>query len=236
MDYRGIASALRPRGLIPRGGFHPAVDDRVPAMSNGEPARTLVLVGHAGPSMWRAFVRSAEFRGAEYDGTEDPLDRWSARVLGALAARWRARALFAFGGPPYLPFVAWAKRAEAVAESPLGILIHPDYGLWHAYRGALIFAERIALPARGDRPRPCDTCLERPCLSACPVGAFDGEGYHVAVCIAHVSAPAGADCVSAGCRARRACPVGRAYTYGSAQAEFHMKHFLRARRRKISEA
>ena len=41
-------------------------------------------------------------------------------------------------------------RAEAVAPSPLGILIHPDYGLWHAYRGALAFAERLALPrARG---------------------------------------------------------------------------------------
>ena len=24
--------------------------------------------------------------------------------------------------------------------SPLGLLIHPDYGLWHGYRGALLFA------------------------------------------------------------------------------------------------
>src|SRR4030095_137820 len=48
----------------------------------------------------------------------------------------------------------WAMRAEAVAPSPLGILIHPDYGLWHAYRGALAFAERLALPPRGARPLP----------------------------------------------------------------------------------
>ena len=231
MDYQGIAAALRQQGLISRGGFHPAADDRVPTMSDGVSARTLVLVGNAGPALWGAFVRSAE-----HDGKEDPLDRWSARILEALAARWGARALFPSDGPPYLPFIAWAKRAEPVAESPLGILIHPDYGLWHAYRGALIFAERIELPVRGDRPRPCDTCLERPCLSACPAGAFDREGYHVAGCIAHISAPAGADCMSAGCRARRACPVGRAYAYGPAQAEFHMNHFVRARRQEISES
>ena len=141
-----------------------------------------------------------------------------------------AEALYPFGGPPHLPFVAWAKRAEPVSESPLGMLIHPDHGLWHAYRGALAFSDRIALPPRDARSPPCDTCLERPCLGACPVTAFSSEGYHVVACTEHIGAPSGRDCLDLGCRARRACPVGRAARYEAAQAAFHMAAFLRARR------
>jgi hypothetical protein len=226
MDCATIEAALGARGLTLRGGFHPEAADGVPALDDGRPAATLMLAGNAGPAMWRAFAASPEFGAAP-----DPLNRWSTRVLTELAGPWGARALFPFGGPPHLPFVAWAKRAEPVAESPLGMLIHPEYGLWHAYRGALAFAETLDLPPRDQRPRPCDTCAGRPCLSACPVEAFSESGYDTAGCTGHISVPAGADCMEKACGARRACPVGRDYTYEPAQARFHMAHFLEARRR-----
>ncbi len=226
METAALARAFEAHGLILRGGFEPRAGDAVPPLSGGRPARTLMMVGNAGPEMWRAFAASPE-----NDGAPDPLNRWSERVIGAVAAEAAARALFPSGGPPYLPFVAWAKRAEPVAESPLGILIHPDYGLWHAYRGALAFAEALELPPRAERPRPCDTCVERPCLSACPVGAFSEAGYDVSACSDHISAPEGTDCMENACQARRACPVGRDYLYAPAQAGFHMRHFLKARRR-----
>jgi ferredoxin len=225
-QFAAIEAGLGGHGLIARGGFHPRPDDGVPPMPDGRPAGTLIPVGNAGPAMWRAFTKAPEFE----DGRPDPLDRWSRRVIGALAATWRAEALFPFGGPPYWPFVAWAKRAAAVAESPLGILIHPDFGLWHAFRGALAFAGRIDLPARDARARPCDSCVGKPCLSACPVGAFTPQGYDVASCVKHISTSAGADCIDLGCRARRACPVGPGYAHEPAQARFHMGAFLRARR------
>src|SRR3990170_4538644 len=147
------------------------------------------------------------------DGRPHPLDRWTRRVLGGLAAEFGATPLFPFGAPPFLPFQRWAMRAEPVAPSPLGILIHPEYGLWHAYRGALAFAVRLDLPPRSRRPRPCDSCPDRPCLTACPVGAFVAGGYDVAACLGHISGAAGADCMELGCRARRACPVGREHAY-----------------------
>lgn len=224
MNYADIDTLLRGQGLIPRGGFHPEERDGVPPLSDGRPTRTLLLAGNAGPGMWQAFSAAPGFH-----TTPDPLDRWGEDVLNALAAQMNARALFPFGGPPHLPFVAWAKRAEAVAESPLGILVHPDYGLWHAYRGALAFAETIDLPPRDTRPRPCDSCVDKPCLSTCPVGAFTGESYEVQSCAHHIAAPAGAACMENGCGARLACPVGRGYVYSPAQARFHMEAFLRAR-------
>lgn len=220
-----VEAALSARGLILLGGFHPAPDEHVPALANGRAAGTLFVIGNAGPAMWQAFAASPEAA----DGAADPLNRWSERLLAAIAAAHGGHALFPFGGPPYRPFVAWAKRAAPVRESPLGMLIHPEYGLWHAYRGALAFAGRHALPPRDPRPVPCDTCADKPCLTTCPVRAFGSYGYDTDACVGHISMPQGEDCMELGCRARRACPVGRGYHYDPEQAAFHMRAFLDAR-------
>ena len=219
-----VESALEGAGLAPRGAFHPLADDGVPALGDGRAAGTLVLAGNVGRAMWQAFSRA---RRAEDE--PNPLDAWTRRVLTALAADLGGDALFPFGGPPYHPFQRWAQRAEPVHRSPIGPLIHPDYGLWHAYRGALAFAGRFDLPPRDERPSPCESCADKPCLATCPVGALTLDGYDVAACAGHIASPAGEDCMALSCRARRACPEGRDYTYGPDQSRFHMEAFLRAR-------
>lgn len=212
-----LQAALQPLGLIVFGAFHPVADDGVP----GDPG-SLVLVGNAGPAMWHAFSRDRPTGG-------DTLDSWVGTRLNAVAETIGATALFPFGGPPFLPFQRWAQRSGSARPSPLGILIHPDYGLWHAYRGALAFSGRLDLPPADGRPSPCENCADKPCLSACPVGAFSAtEGYDVVACVAHLATPAGVDCNDLGCRARRACPVGRDHVYAPSQAAFHMAGFRRA--------
>ncbi|MDP6952821.1 MAG: hypothetical protein QGF53_08680, partial [Alphaproteobacteria bacterium] len=156
------------------------------------------------------------------------LDVWSDAVLGGVAEACGATAVFPFSKPP-LPFQRWAGRAEPCYSSPLGILVHPDYGLWHAFRGGLAFAERLDLPPADERSSPCDACPHRPCLTTCPVSAFSEAGYDVPACVAYLDENHDGDCLAEGCRARRACPVGLASRYEPAQANFHMAHFLRAR-------
>ena len=215
-----IDKAIRDAGLAPRGAF------RLASQTAGlENVATIVLIGVAGRLGWSAFAESPEGR----DGAADPLDRWSRRVIDGLAFLCGGRALYPFGGPPYWPFQQWAMRAESVAPSPLGLLIHPEYGLWHSYRGALAFEEALAIPAFEARPSPCDSCVERPCLSACPVGAFSVSGYDAARCAMHLRSGDGRDCMEFGCLARRACPVGAEYAHLEEQARFHMKAFLAAR-------
>jgi len=190
-------------------------------MPQGEAAGTLVMLGFIGGEQWNGFASSPEYR----DGQPHPLDRWSYRVVSALARKLGARSYFPFTAP-LMPFIRWAQKAEPVAPSEIGMLIHPDYGLWHAWRGALAFRERFALPPAGPRKRPCDDCAAKPCLSACPVGAFPGGGgFNVQACSSHIRQTDGADCVSTGCRSRRACPVGAQYAYPPEQAEFHMRSF-----------
>ncbi len=219
LELNSVNDALAKAGLAPRGAFHPQAEDGVPDLAPGRPALTIVLAGNAGPEMWRAF-------NAARDPAVAFLDDWSRDVLEPLARTFEAKALYPFQ-KPYLPFQRWAQKAEPCWVSPLGMFIHPDYGLWHGYRGALAFGERLRLPPSDLRPSPCETCADQPCLANCPVNAFSETGYDVPACVRHLDSPEGADCVELGCRTRRACPVGHVYRYASEQAQFHMRAFLK---------
>jgi ferredoxin len=221
-SYEGLCADSAATGVACRGGFHPTPEDGVPAVTAGEPARTVVLLGFTGGRQWRHFTLSPEYR----DGEPHPLDRWSRRIIGALARRFGARELYPDTGPPWWPFQRWARRAEALHVSPLGILIHPEFGLWHAYRGALVFAQPFAVPQMPAWPHPCERCAGKPCLSSCPVEAIAPARFERALCMRHVASPAGGECRSRGCLARRSCPVGAAHRYGPEQAAFHMRASL----------
>lgn len=223
-----IGDAAAAKGLIVRGGFHPRPEDAVPPLRSGETVETLVILGNAGPEMWRAFEAACE-SDPELRATPDPLDDCNAATMNTLADTFGAEPLSPFEGPPYHPFQRWAQRAADVYPSPIGMLIHHRYGLWHAYRGALSFGSRLALPPRLAHPNPCETCVDRPCLATCPVSAFTPSGFDDLACARHVRTRRGASCHKRACLARRACPVGREYTYAPAQAEFHMDSFLGGR-------
>jgi len=223
LSYEQVAAVAARAGITARGGFHPEPGDAVPPLADGRPARTLILVGNVGSDLWPAFAASPEHA----DGQPDALDRWTRRVAGGLAQALGAEALYPFGGPPHHPFGAWARRAEPVFDSPIGLLVHPDHGLWHAWRAALAFPDALALPPPDGRSSPCARCANQPCRTACPVGAFAPEGYHLDACVAHVTGPAGTGCAT-GCLARAACPIGRERRYTAAHGRFLMAAFLRA--------
>jgi epoxyqueuosine reductase QueG len=195
------------------GWFSPRIADQVP-----HAARFVILIGNAGPAVFRRFSRESN----------DSLDEWTKSTVDHLASELDARAVYPFSHPP-LPFLTWAKRAGAGDRSPLGLNIHPEYGLWHAYRAALLFPVEFDLPRPTAKLSPCESCATKPCLSACPVSAFDGNSYDVPACTTHLSSPAGADCMAGGCKARLACPVGKGFEYTTAQKQFHMNAFLKAR-------
>lgn len=194
------------------------------ALDGAEPGtptdtRTLLLVGPGGAGFWPEFSASSECR----DGTEDPLDRWSKRILGALAKRVGGIALFPSDGPPYLPFHAWALKSGSFHASPIRLLVHGADGLLTSLRGALALPFPLELPA--PLPSPCDSCESQPCRTACPAGAFGAAGYHTELCHNHLDTPAGSDCMENGCAARRACPVSARSERLPEQSAYHMRAF-----------
>ena len=183
-----------------------------------------MLVGQAGAAPWPHFLR---WREQQPPTIANPFDSWSRQVIGAVAEAFGARAVSP-SDKPYLPFQQWAMRAEGLKPSPLGILMHPLYGLWHAYRGALLFEEEIALPQQGEAIHLCDACVAKPCLKSCPVDAYSRDGFAYQACLAHVRGANGEPCRSGGCLDRNACPYGMEYRYPPDIQAFHMASFARA--------
>jgi hypothetical protein len=224
LEFDQLCRRSAASGLAVRGAFHPEPGELGAAPCEAMPG-TVVLLGFTGGMQWSAFQDSSEAR----DGLPHPLDRWSRRVIGALARELGAADFYPSGSPTSpLPFQRLARRCEPVHPSPIGLLIHETYGLWHAYRGGLSLRERIALPSSSPPSSPCESCAARPCLSACPVHAFRNGSFDLDACVSHVLSAAGTDCRDNGCLARRACPVGPQFRYPAAQARFHMSAFLRA--------
>ena len=188
---------------------------------------SIALVGNIGSSYWPVFVRSAEYR----DGQPDSLDRWSRRVAETVAQEFPVQPVYPFEGPPFYPFQQWAQRAEALERSPIGIMMHPEYGLWHSYRFALLGNGFEVEPQRPMANSPCIECADKPCLQRCPVDAFDGKGYDVESCTGYLQQTPAAECHDTGCLARYACPVAPELRYTPAQGQFHLRAFL-ARRHK----
>lgn len=214
-----IAEALGVHGLTVRGVLNFENGD-APRL-NGGLAKSIALVGHTGSAIWPNF---SKWLSQQSPVPIDPLDTWSKEVIGAVAAAVGGHAVFP-SDKPYLPFQQWAKKAEGLKASPLGMLIHPVYGLWHAFRGAILFDD-VTLSQKVEKlSHPCDACIEKPCLSVCPVDAFSGDGYAVDRCRSHLAMPQGQPCMGDGCLARRACPIGRDYMYVPEQIRFHMRAF-----------
>lgn len=231
MEVADLELALKPFGLHVRGFF--SLDENelagltLPiAELSDKNNLAIALVGNIGSSFWPQFTTSPEYT----DGLQHPLDRWSKRVAGLVADELDISPMFPSDGPPYFPFQQWAKRAEGLSQSPMGLLIHPQYGLWHAYRFAVIFAKEGELSElKSIADSPCIRCTDQPCLNTCPVEAVTTMGYDVLKCAEYLKQKTSSNCNHRGCQARLSCPVGKEYQYVDKQHLFHLAAFVEAR-------
>jgi hypothetical protein len=224
-DLSELQELLKPHGLILRGILAGSEVEEIHAAGDEFKARQLVLVGNAGSAIWRPFNESPEFS----DALANPLDRWSRRIGEDIARQLGGSAIFPWEGPPYPPFLAWARISGQVFPSPVSMFVHGDYGLWHAYRFALVLPESLSgIEHVAQEVSPCINCPQ-PCLDACPVDAFDSDGYRVDHCVDYLREDEKSSCREQGCAARRACPVGSGYGYEAHHAQFHMAAFLKSR-------
>jgi len=156
-----VKEAIAAYGLAYRDGHHTSAT----VFLAEDHIRTLVLIGVIGREHWPSFTASSEAA----DGMPDPLDRRSRRILSVIAVTLGATAIFPFDGPPWAPF---QRRLWPVA--------------FLAWRIGV--SQHIDLPEPDRRASPCESCADKPCLTACPVGAFASGQYDVAACVAHIDA------------------------------------------------
>lgn len=179
---------------------------------------TLALLGPHEPSYWPVVCESPEWK----DKAPDPVDRWSKRVIDALATQLDATAYFPFGADPS-PFLTWAQQSDHAWQSPIGMVVQSEAGLLVSYRGALEFDYKISAPTAAN---PCPTC-HQPCKTACPVNALGNGTYDVEACWGYRREYPNEHCFSGGCLARRACPISASHPRLPEHSSYHMKAFLK---------
>lgn len=182
--------------------------------------RQLILIGNAGPALWRALC-------AEGRHDADPIDDFSIRTV----ARWFAQHCHGhhshrlYPGNAPVDLQALGRLAGWHHPSPFKIGIHPDRGTWFAYRVALLADTDLPPTTAPATASPCPRCTDTPCITACPAGAMAGGSFALDACIGYRRLR-GSRCATT-CLARLACPVGAAHRYDTAQIHHGYTHSLR---------
>jgi hypothetical protein len=107
----------------------------------------------------------------------------------------------------------------------LGQGINAEFGVWFAYRTAFLTTAVLPIIITPPTLSPCDSCVEKPCLSACPVGATAENGrFAINRCAPHRLQP-NSPCADR-CLARIACPIAPEHHYTLPQIQYHYRDSL----------
>ncbi|MEN9904156.1 MAG: hypothetical protein RLZZ555_721 [Pseudomonadota bacterium] len=190
--------------------------------------RQLILLGHLGRDFWAALRR----RGLH---GSDPVDQFVGEcVAGWMADELPGRAwLQVFPGSAPVALQRLGQLAGWHHASPFGVGVDPDWGSWFAYRAVLLADTELPVTPRRATASPCEGCVDKPCIGACPAGALSGDRVGLGqgvmpglrTCLSH-RLQAGSGCADR-CLARKSCPVGARYRYDDGQIAYHYLHSLR---------
>ncbi|MCP4361431.1 MAG: hypothetical protein GY796_25755 [Chloroflexi bacterium] len=176
---------------------------------------TLLLVGHGGRRLWTQ-LQKVGLHGP------NPIDEYSLTLTRRFIADYLEE-------PDYLqlyPDVPFQPPLSQLGEvtgwsypSPIGLGIHPQFGLWFAYRTAFLLKGRQSVIKSEAAVSPCDTCLEKPCITSCPADAVQPTQFDIFAC-ADYRITAQSACADR-CLARLACPVAPHHRYTIEQIQYH---------------
>ena len=187
--------------------------------------RSLVLIGHGGRRLWQALTAFGML-------TADPVDHFSLVMTRRFIAEFldAPPVLMLYPGGHTIPLQRLGTLAGWHHPSPLGLGINETYGLWFAYRAA--FLTTLPLPSikNPTTTSPCEMCLNKPCIGACPAQAVQGvDQFKVSACVAF-RLQAQSVCQDR-CLSRLACPVASEHRYEPEQLNYHYNHSLSSVRR-----
>lgn len=182
----------------------------LPEPQDCPPATRLLLVGHGGRNLWSAVTAAAQ-------GGSDPIDDFSVatvdRWFRVNFPRHRYQLLYPCSG--YVALQDFGRLAGWHHPSPFMVGINNSWGTWFAYRVALLTDAPLEPTARQDGVVPCERCVSKPCIAACPAGAAAADTFALDRCVTYRQQPE-SDCAWR-CLARLACPVGAEHRYDQAQ-------------------
>jgi ferredoxin len=187
--------------------------------------RSAIVLGSGGARFWERFRTATP---GNLNVETNPLDRFTESEVEKLIGLLREADPGAVAAYPFrherqlLPFAGLTQDIAAFRVAPFGVLIDPVHGPWFAWRAALLTSLELP-PHVPDGDAPCLRC-PAPCVTACPVGAVDLNGFRWRDCVSHRVA---ATSCRERCLAREACPVGVASRYPGEAIRYHYGASLR---------
>jgi ferredoxin len=191
--------------------------------------RNAIVLGSGGAAFWERFRAASP---GSLNVEDNPLDRFTESVVEPLIGLLLDADPGAVAAYPFrherqlLPFGGLTQDIAAFRTAPFGVLIDPVHGPWFAWRAALLTSLELP-PLLPVGSAPCVTC-PAPCVTACPVGAVDLNGFRWRDCVSHRLS---AESCRERCLAREACPVGLASRYPEEEIRYHYRASLRMIRR-----
>lgn len=187
----------------------------------------LVIIGNAGARFWQAL-------GSASPSPDDPIDSLSKNITRLFCSRYLQGAVCELLYPGDFPIPL--QRIGALLGwgevSPLGIGISHEYGLWFAYRSAFLTTAELPVTESSRQPRPCESCVDKPCIGHCPASAVSASTtFDIPACV-NFRLAENSPCANR-CLARQACPVGDEYRYPEDLVQYLYEHSLESIRRRL---
>lgn len=149
--------------------------------------KTLCLVGHGGKSLWEELT-------PPLDVQFHPFDRYTIYQMQLFAKNFlNDDCEILFPNDSYtLPLQKLGRFLNLCTQSPIGLDISHEFGLWFSFRGVFLTSKNILTENPQTPPSICDHCTTRPCLKISDIAL-----------------------------ARLSCPIKKEHQYSKEQLEFH---------------
>ncbi|MGZ3690744.1 MAG: hypothetical protein ACXVAX_04535 [Pseudobdellovibrio sp.] len=178
--------------------------------------KSLVIFGHGGRRLWENLPENL-------DSAQNPVDHYSLKLVrefhDSLFPAEKLEILYPLT-PHLVPLQRLGRFLNLARPSHLGLDLNVDFGAWFAYRVAFLTTAVLPEVKPGEWASPCETCVDKPCVSACPSGATRTMNFGLSEC-AHFRLSQASPCLSR-CLARLACPYKAEHAYTEEQINYHM--------------
>lgn len=114
--------------------------------------KSLCLIGSGGKMLWEKIPNKSQM---------DPIDRYTVDVMQDLGD-----VEILYPNEQYLlPLQKLSRHFNFSHQSPIGLDISKEFGLWFAFRGVFLIDPMLPETLSAPWPSPCETCTQRPCLN-----------------------------------------------------------------------
>jgi epoxyqueuosine reductase len=129
------------------------------SFSNEQKSKTLCLIGNGGKSLWEQLPHPLDVK-------THPIDLFTKYKMQEFSNVFLESDIeILYPNDRYiLPLQKIGRAFNLCTQSPIGLDINAQFGLWFAFRGVFLTSKKLPILSREKTIAPCDTCKEKPCL------------------------------------------------------------------------